>query len=547
MKSGDVKTEVRFVLDLLRDLKSGKLRVPKFQRPFVWSHEQIRQLLDSIVQGYPIGSLFVWETSDRYQNLSQVGPAEVDVEHPKEPAAVGYLLDGHQRLSTLMGSLMATDAQVKDWPDRAFAIYFDLETDLFVHTNNPKPHQFPVRKLIDTVSFLETCENLMKSEDSSKAIAWITKARGLVETFQKCVVAVTLVSNRDLNDAVEAFTRLNTEGKRMAPDQIFAALAYQDGDFDLADRIDRLSEDVLRPFRYAELNRTAILRIVLAALGEDIYSRAVDWRKIVQERRDELKQTLDSCEQNLSLSLAFLSERLGASSQKVLPYALQLVLLSEFYRHNSSPSDKAQKLMERWLWVTSFSGAFMVGSSARFNEAVAAARTLATTDRLDRIDLSHPALPLPLNFHAKAARIRAFFLFLKAQAPLHPESGEPIPNLLDDGFSDAALVFKSAEKSLRGQLANRVLLGTVAGSDPLSMFKSLKDKPDVFRLRVLDSHSISSAAWECLLADNVEGFLRIRRDNLIDDEMGFMKERDVNTPRHPRDAADWLSDSEEGI
>ncbi|MCO5997414.1 GmrSD restriction endonuclease domain-containing protein [Actinoallomurus rhizosphaericola] len=39
---------------------SGRIRIPRFQRPFRWEKDDIRQLFDSIFRGYPIGNLLMW-------------------------------------------------------------------------------------------------------------------------------------------------------------------------------------------------------------------------------------------------------------------------------------------------------------------------------------------------------------------------------------------------------------------------------------------------------------------------------------------------------
>ncbi|MGB6162121.1 MAG: DUF262 domain-containing protein [Pseudonocardiaceae bacterium] len=98
-----VKPEIMFLEGVLSELASGKLRVPKFQRPFVWRPEQMLDLFDSIERGYPIGSLLVWDTNQQVSSLERIA----DIEVPSAPLGrqVSYLLDGHQRLSTLFGSL----------------------------------------------------------------------------------------------------------------------------------------------------------------------------------------------------------------------------------------------------------------------------------------------------------------------------------------------------------------------------------------------------------------------------------------------------------
>ncbi len=48
------------IYDLIDRVASGELRIPRFQRPYVWSPEDMIGLFDSIFNGYPIGSLLIW-------------------------------------------------------------------------------------------------------------------------------------------------------------------------------------------------------------------------------------------------------------------------------------------------------------------------------------------------------------------------------------------------------------------------------------------------------------------------------------------------------
>jgi uncharacterized protein with ParB-like and HNH nuclease domain len=54
-----VKPEVVFLEELFEEIKQGKLRSPRFQRPFIWNAEDMRKLFESVVKGYPIGSLLL--------------------------------------------------------------------------------------------------------------------------------------------------------------------------------------------------------------------------------------------------------------------------------------------------------------------------------------------------------------------------------------------------------------------------------------------------------------------------------------------------------
>ena len=74
-------------------------KVPKFQRPFVWHAEQALNLLDSIANSYPIGSLLLWKTTDKLIAERDIG----DFCLPETPDLTPtlYVLDGQQRLTVI--------------------------------------------------------------------------------------------------------------------------------------------------------------------------------------------------------------------------------------------------------------------------------------------------------------------------------------------------------------------------------------------------------------------------------------------------------------
>lgn len=52
--------------DLVRDVRIGKIGLPDLQRPFVWKDNKIRELYDSMLKGYPIGYIMLWESPADY-------------------------------------------------------------------------------------------------------------------------------------------------------------------------------------------------------------------------------------------------------------------------------------------------------------------------------------------------------------------------------------------------------------------------------------------------------------------------------------------------
>ncbi|MGV1099917.1 DUF262 domain-containing protein [Thiovibrio sp. JS02] len=92
-------TGTPFLKDLITGVKKGEIKVPQFQRKFVWKEEQALNLLDSIASNYPVGSLLLWKTSNKLaaeRNLGEFKLPETDDLTPTD-----YVLDGQQRLTVI--------------------------------------------------------------------------------------------------------------------------------------------------------------------------------------------------------------------------------------------------------------------------------------------------------------------------------------------------------------------------------------------------------------------------------------------------------------
>lgn len=138
---------------LLADVSRGNIKIPAFQREYVWKDEQIMSLLDSIYRGYPVGSLLLWSTKESLKHERNVGGFKLP-ETP-EDYPVNYLLDGQQRLTTLYG-VFNSDAETAE-PDLAkrFDVCFVPTSGSFVHASTPEAAGgINMRVVLDTTKLL---------------------------------------------------------------------------------------------------------------------------------------------------------------------------------------------------------------------------------------------------------------------------------------------------------------------------------------------------------------------------------------------------------
>lgn len=111
--------------DLLRDVDNGRIGLPDLQRPFVWKDAAVRNLLDSMLKGYPVGHIMLWKFPAEYQAVSRIGDSGRT--YPMQQ----LVIDGQQRLTGLLAALYGRNIKDKNFNDRKIRIAFNPLTREF--------------------------------------------------------------------------------------------------------------------------------------------------------------------------------------------------------------------------------------------------------------------------------------------------------------------------------------------------------------------------------------------------------------------------------
>lgn len=126
------------VNQLIENIETGALGLPELQRPFVWSNTKVRDLFDSMMSGYPVGYIMLWEcpTLDKTRTIGTNSTKSYDT--PRE-----VIIDGQQRLTSLYAVMKGKNIIDKDFRERNIVISFNpLENKFDVGTaaikNNPE-------------------------------------------------------------------------------------------------------------------------------------------------------------------------------------------------------------------------------------------------------------------------------------------------------------------------------------------------------------------------------------------------------------------------
>lgn len=113
--------------DLVKDVRNGRIGLPDLQRPFVWKDNKVRELFDSMLKGYPIGYIMLWESPADYESKkSAIGDNSKTYEEPKE-----LVIDGQQRLTALVAAMYAVKVKDKNFADREIKISYNPLTREF--------------------------------------------------------------------------------------------------------------------------------------------------------------------------------------------------------------------------------------------------------------------------------------------------------------------------------------------------------------------------------------------------------------------------------
>ncbi|MBF9769920.1 DUF262 domain-containing protein [Enterobacter asburiae] len=144
---------------LIQAVTEGEIRIPAFQRDFVWEPDRVQFLMDSLYKKYPVGTLLLWRTKEKLEHDRMLGPYKLP--DPKKDYPIEYVLDGQQRITSIF-SVFQTEL-VKDpnnninWLD----IYFDIDANkdvqdsqfIALQPQEVKDNHIPLNILFDVKNY----------------------------------------------------------------------------------------------------------------------------------------------------------------------------------------------------------------------------------------------------------------------------------------------------------------------------------------------------------------------------------------------------------
>lgn len=346
------------LINLLETIGKGDLKIPVFQRAFVWTEKEMLELFDSIANGYPIGSLLFWKPREQFQCYDTFGPYTT----PSQNIDVKYLLDGFQRLSTLFG-VLSNPAKYDRCYNQGdlvkFSIYYDLTNDEFTYQKKKvvDVRLIPLYVLIDTFEFLNYMDVIRSVSNSKEEASYlINKAQVLAKAFIDYEIPFIDIRGGDIVSAVEIFSRINSTGLPISTDWMVSALSFNPNkNFHFIHRINSFLID-LEPFNFENLNRETILHCIEASTNKSYFDVKIE----ELARRPEFPSTVNYTLDNIKRAVNFLYDEINVIDLKLVPYNLQIIFLCEFFRLNPAPVRTQLDAIVNWFWVTSYTNYFTV-------------------------------------------------------------------------------------------------------------------------------------------------------------------------------------------
>lgn len=352
---------------LLTDIERGQVKIPQFQRDFVWSIQKSAALLDSILKGYPVGTFIFWLTKDRLRSVRELGDAPLPA--PAVGETVSFVLDGQQRLTSLYAAIRGikvtrSSGQVDDFSK----MYVDLEAKEDEQVVTVDVSELPDKSYINLKVLLQgTLSDLMVFPQ--KYHDRISDYRRRIESYDFSIIQVRDVA---IDVATEIFTRINVGGKPLSVFEIMVAKTFdEERDFDLSAKFDVLIER-LETVNYETVSDATLLQLVSLLISKDCKKQT-----ILKLSKNQFIDTWPKAIDAFEKAVEYFRHSYRIPVSKLLPYNTLLVPFAYFFYHNpDKPEPEQRKLLEDFFWRCSL--------GARYSSSVES-KLAQDVKRIDRI------------------------------------------------------------------------------------------------------------------------------------------------------------------
>lgn len=392
--------------DVLRDIHSGKIQLPDFQRGWVWDEDHIRSLIASISLSYPVGAIMLLETGGDGVKFQPRPIAGVQLSEPVEPEHL--ILDGQQRMTSLYLSLRSgkpvdtktekgkkikrvfylninscldefvdrIDAVVTLPPDRKLTSDFGRKVDLDLTSSDLEFEHgyFPLAVLFEQEKYNAWRRGYQKKfrNDDARLDQFDNFESNVLKRFNDYrIPSIELLKDTPKEAVCQVFEKVNTGGVTLTVFELVTAIFATDS-FNLREdwtaRKSRLENH--SPLKAVDATNFLTACTLLAAYKRHrTTSSAISCKKkdVLKLSHDEYKNVADEIEAGL-VKAARLLAREKIFDDNNLPYSTQLIPLSAICAHlgDRFEEDTVRQKLSRWFWCGVFGELYGGANESRY-------------------------------------------------------------------------------------------------------------------------------------------------------------------------------------
>ena len=344
------------IAELVRRSKNDSIALPFFQRDYVWLGKDITPFLDSILEGWPVGSIILWDKRRaKGRKFGFLRGKPVDI------TADALVLDGQQRITTLQA--LREDGRIEltgNYGKTALHYFsYDLEEKKFVETRDP---QDP-RRYVDSRSILRGNINIRGIANKFRK-----RAKGKIRALRSMSeYAFPVIHTSAANDevAIKIFNRVNATGRKVDKVELaFARLRHEEPEVS-GRMVDFQSEWQQRGYDLtARVLMNSFLITQNIKFGDYLTTRNADGQiqdYLEQRPKPPVLGDLNRTFSRIDSALDFL-KNLGFDSDQFLPSENVIAALAGYFeRHDSKYRDLKtgnKNNLRKWLFRTLLFGRY---------------------------------------------------------------------------------------------------------------------------------------------------------------------------------------------
>lgn len=437
MKNQQPKPDSKKYSDLIGEIKNGIIKVPKFQREFVWGIEKTAKLLDSILKGYPIGTFILWQTDERINEIKNIG--DLQLPYTPDGSKVQYVLDGQQRITSLYAAYLGAkitkvgEKKVTDYSN----IWVNLDENVSFDDDQvitAEPTGSVYISLHEVLNYMDHRREIKNqfTEDQIDKIADYNLA------FSTYDFSTVLLRKEDIDSAIEVFTRINTGGQTLTLFEIMSAKTYDEiQNFDMQAKWAELIKE-LTNVKYEGVSSTMILSLLSLVLSS---SKECKRKTILGLNKQDVIDTWSKAVSALCQSIDYFRTVYGIPVSKILPYDALLVPFSYFFFHNDDPPSAVQAgYLRELFWKISLSFRYSSATESKLAQDVRRIDLILKNERPNYDDinlyLDSPQTLIDTNFSAGNSYCKAILCLLASRTPRNFDNNGRV--ILDNSWLKAA-------------------------------------------------------------------------------------------------------------